>query len=96
MDWLLCGDPNGLRREPVQSPPIFTSADLIRLYARLSLEQHEHDAHGWQYGAESSSGMTAADRLIVGGHNLCDSLFAVRINRPRAESILILHYFNAD
>jgi hypothetical protein len=45
LDWLLCGDLKGLRRKPVKGPPIFTAADLIRLYARLSLEQRMSITH---------------------------------------------------
>jgi hypothetical protein len=39
-DWLLYGDLKGLLRMPVkkQSPAILTAADIVKLYAELSLE----------------------------------------------------------
>jgi hypothetical protein len=39
-DWLLYGDLKGLRQKPVekQSPAIFTAADIVKLYAELSME----------------------------------------------------------
>ena len=40
VDWLMFGDLKGLRRKPVgkQSPAIFTAADIVKLYAELSME----------------------------------------------------------
>jgi hypothetical protein len=40
-DWLLYGDLKGLRGMPVEkkSPAIFTAADIVTLYAELTMEQ---------------------------------------------------------